>query len=180
MKYVTLKNMNISGNRCEYIFEYPDEMSHYIADPSQTLFIELPTQYNLRDVPEALLVVPFVGSMMCVTMLLGYGIKVPELDKTFYESVPKIKNAFHKMFPYAEFCFEINAEKLTDCSYEIQKVPSVFFSGGLDATSALIEHIDEKPLMINIYGGDLLLTDTDSHIALEKYFKKLANQIGNE
>ncbi|OWV14374.1 hypothetical protein [Fibrobacter sp. UWB5] len=180
MKNVTLKSINISGNRCEYVFEYPDEMSRYIADGSQTLFVELPAQYNLKDVPEALLAVPFVGGMMCVTMLLGYGIKVPELDKTFFESVPHIKNAFHKMFPYAKFCFDVDVEKIVDCCYETQNVPSVFFSGGLDATSALIEHIEENPLMINIYGGDLLLTDTDSHVALDQYFRRLTGQIGNE
>ena len=180
MEYIVLKEIKVSDNRCEYIFKCPEAMSHYIADSSQTLFVEVPTQYNLKEVPEALLAVPFVGSVMCVSMLLGYGIKVPELDKTFYECIPDIKNAFKKMFPYAVFCFECNAEKLIDCSYETHSIPSVFFSGGLDATSALIEHVEEKPLMINIYGGDLLLTDTDSHIALEKYFKKLSGQIGND
>lgn len=180
MEYITLKEIKILDSRCEYIFEYPEEFSRYIADSTQTLYVELPQRYNLKDVPKALLTVPFVGSVMCVSMLLGYGIKVPELDKTFNESIPNIKSAFHKMFPYAEFCFDVIAERITDCCYETQNKPSVFFSGGLDATSALIEHVNEKPLMINIYGGDLLLTDTESHNALEEYFKKLAKQIGNE
>lgn len=180
MEYIVLKEIKVSTNRCEYIFEYPDAMAYYIADTSQTLFVEVPAQYDLKDVPEALLTVPFVASVMCVSMLLGYGIKVPELDKTFYESIPNIRETFKKMFPYAEFCFEFETKRLVDCCYSPQNKTSVFFTGGLDATSALVEHLDEKPLMVNIYGGDLLLTDDDSHAALETYLKKISSQIGNE
>lgn len=180
MEYIVLKEIKVSGNRCEYIFEYPDEMSRYIVDNSQTLFIELPVHYNLQDVPEALLAVPFVGSVMCVTMLLGYGIKVPKLDKTFYESIPNIRNVFMQMYPYCDFCFDVKTSELVDCKMENACNKSVFFTGGLDATSALVEHISEKPLMINIWGGDILLDDVEYHIALENYLKKLSSQIGNE
>lgn len=180
MEKVILKEIKVEGNRCEYIFDVPQTLAKYIADPNQTLFVEFPEGYNLNDVPEALLAVPFVGSMICVTMLLNIGIEVPQLDKNFYNSIPKVANVFHKMFPYANFCYEIKANQLVDCSYETTSTTSVFFTGGLDATSALIEHIDEKPLLVNIWGGDLLLTDKDANKTLHQYFTKLTNQIGNE
>ena len=181
MEYIVLKEIKVLGNRCEYIFEYPDEMSRYIVDNSQTLFVELPAHYNLQNVPEAILAVPFVGSVMCVSMLLGYGIKVPKLDKTFYESIPNIRNVFMQMYPYCDFCFDVKASELVDCKKENAcNNKSVFFTGGVDATSALVEHISENPLMINIWGGDVLLDDVESHIALETYFKKLSSQIGND
>ena len=179
MEKVILKEIKVEGNRCEYIFTIPQVLAKYIADPNQNLFVELPEEFNLKDVPEALLAVPFVGSMMCATMLLNIGIEVPQLDEKFFNCIPNVANVYHKMFPYADFCFDVKANQLVDCSYETINTPSVFFTGGLDATSALIEHIDEKPLLVNIWGGDVLLSDSDANKALNQYFIRLTKQIGN-
>jgi hypothetical protein len=113
-------------------------------------------------------------------MLLGIGIKVPTLDKTFNESIPNVETAFKKMFPYAHFCFEVITDEISDCKYETCSTPSLFFTGGLDATSALVEYIDKKPLLVNIWGGDLLLSDDAANKALESYFNSLTSQIKNQ
>jgi hypothetical protein len=134
----------------------------------------------VASIPEGLLAVPFVGSMLSVTMLLGIGIKVPVLDSTFYNCLPNVEKAFKKMFPYANLNFDIVANEISDCSYETDSTPSLFFTGGLDATSALIDLIKKKPLLINIWGGDLLLSDIEANKALKFYFKQLTNQVGND
>ena len=180
MENVILKEIKVERNRCEYVFTIPQALACYIADPNQALFVELPKEYDLKDVPKALLAVPFVGSMMCATMLLNIGIEVPQLDKNFYNCITNVANVYQKMFPYAEFCFDVKVNQLVDCSYETINTPAVFFTGGLDATSALIEHIDEKPMLVNIWGGDVLLSDTDANKVLNQYFTKLTKQIGNE
>ncbi len=113
-------------------------------------------------------------------MMLGIGIKVPVLDKTFYECIPQIKATFKKMYPHAELCFDVIADTLVDCSYKPQATPSVFFTGGVDATSALIEEIEQKPLLINIWGGDSQLTDLDTHTQLESYISSLTERIGTQ
>lgn len=180
MKYINLRRLNIVGNRCEYEFDYPKEFEQYVADPKQKLFFELPESYDIKSVPQGILTIPFVGSILCVSMLMGIGIKVPDIDRTFYECIPDIKASFKKMFPYVDFCFEVLSDTVTDCRYPTREAPSLFFTGGVDATSALIEKIEEKPLLINIWGGDMLLTDTTGRTALEKYISTLTTQIGNE
>jgi len=180
MKYITLKSINIIGNRCEYEFDYPTEFEPYIADKTQKLFFELPEDFDLKSIPQGILSVPFVGSVIGVSMLLGIGIKMPVLDKNFYESIPGIKAAYKKMYPYADLCLDVRAEEIEDCSYTSGGKISVFFTGGVDATSALIEKVNEKPILINIWGGDTSLTDINGRGALEKYISRLTTQIGTD
>ena len=54
---------------------------------------------------------------------------------------------------------------------------SLFFTGGVDATSALVEKFAEKPLLINIWGGDVSTQDLSSHMELEEYFNKISNEM---
>lgn len=181
MKYIELKNIIIKGNRCEYEFDYPEEFEPYIADNSQNLFFELPESLDLQSVPESILTVPFVGAMYCATILTGIGIKVPVLDKAFYESIPRIEAAFKKIYPYTNYSSSVIVGKLVNNSNRSDTTKtSVFFTGGVDATSALVGTIDEKPTLINILGGDILISDTDSRDALVKYMTELTQQIGNE
>ena len=180
MNYVKLNKIIVAGNKCEYDFSYSKEFAKFIADENQKIFFEFPEGVDICQIPESILAIPFVGSVLCATMLLNMGIDVPVLDKNFFESIPNIKDAFKQLFPYCDLCFEIRAEKIVDCEMKSVHEKSVFFTGGLDATSALVEHISEKPLMINIWGGDFALDDVDSHCALEKYLQKVSNQIGNE
>ena len=59
--------------------------------------------------------VPFVGCMLSVAMLLRLNIEVPEIDKTFMESLPRIQDAYRKMYPYANFKLEVIAQKVVRC-----------------------------------------------------------------
>lgn len=103
------------------------------------------------------MVVPFLGCMLSVAMLLRLKIEVPEIDKTFMESLPRIQDAYKRMYPYANFKLEVTAHKVVRCpnyySPPQYTRTSLFFTGGVDATSALIEKIEDKPLLINIWGG---------------------------
>ncbi|WP_455674292.1 hypothetical protein [Phocaeicola sp.] len=58
------------------------------------------------------------------------------------------------------------------------KKKSLFFTGGLDATSALAETAKEYPTLINIWGGDISIKDEDSHMQLDNYLKNICNSIG--
>lgn len=182
MNYIELQKIVTKGNRCEYEFDFPSELEPYIADLNNKLFFELPDRIPIESVPESILAVPFVGSMLSVTMLSGIGIKVPVIDKEFYESIPRIRESFKKMFPYADFCFDVSAGEVVGLGdvHTKDQNRSLFFTGGMDATSALIDRIDEKPTLINIFGGDLLLTDISGKNELEKYISRLTSQIGND
>ena len=102
------------------------------------------------------------------------------MDKKFYESIPKIGETFKAMFPQADLCFDVIADTISETRSHSANKSSVFFTGGLDATSALIELLNngQKPTLINIWGGDILLSDVDSHVQLKEYFDRLSASFG--
>lgn len=142
--------------------------------------MEFPETIDVSGVPEAILTIPFVANMLTVTMLLGTPIEVQHLDAQFTDSIKNIEQVYHNMYPHSRLSFNVQVKKTVDCSYEPQNIKSLFFTGGLDATSALAQTASEKPLLINIWGGDISTDDNKSHAHLEEYFQRLTRQIGNE
>lgn len=175
MQYIKLTNINIlGGGKIEYMFDAPSTFKKYLKGQDQCLFIKYPQEYDITKVPVAILSVPFVASMLSVSMLLNIGIKVEELDKTFAESLTNIQKAYKKMYPYLRLNFSISTNKIVECQHSTQE-KSIFFTGGMDATSALIEVLNDKPLLINIWGGDISSTDNDSFIGLKRYFDRITD-----
>lgn len=154
------------GTKVIYDYYAPKELKKYIKG-NEPLFVEFPGDIGL--VSRRVLAVPFVGIMLTVTMLLNMEIKVPALDRSFYNSLKEIEEVYKKMYPSVEINILVKAEEIVRCDYEPTDNISLFFTAGVDATSALVELIAKKPLLINIFGGDLRLTDNDSHVELEGY-----------
>ena len=101
-----------------------------------------------------------------------YGVAPVDTVRTVYESRPHYHTEKIKI--------EVSSRKTTPCNYTAGEKNSLFFTGGVDATSALVSTFSKKPLLINIWGGDLRLTDQDSHAELEQYLKRLTQAMGLE
>lgn len=180
MEHLTLKKIRLEpssmGTKVLYDYDAPESLTKYIK--GSPLFVEFPG--DVRSVAEAILTIPFVGIMLTVTMLLDIEIRVPSLDKAFHNSLKEVEAVFQNMYPKAGIQCRVKVPQLisnvqsaggtTDCS--------LFFTGGVDATSALVELAEKKPLLINIWGGDLRLTDDASHEELERYLDRLTAHLG--
>ena len=175
MEYIRLEKISVEGNLINYFYSTPPEFNKYLKSLNNALFVEYPADVDLKQVPEGVLAIPFVGCMLSVSMLLNMGIEVPVLDETFFNCLPDIKKTYKKMYPYLNLSFNVVAHKITNCQYAPEDTKSLFFTGGVDATSALVEVADEHPLLINIWGGDISTQDTASHAELEHYFDKISH-----
>lgn len=180
MNWITLNKIELqkteTGTTVRYDYDAPELLKAYIK--GSPLFAEYPG--DLSGIPEAVLAVPFVGIMLTVTMLLKIGIRVPVLDKAFYDSTKQIGEVFSRMYRKADLYASIQADRTEVCSYEPSGKTSLFFTGGVDATSALAEIVEQKPVLVNIWGGDLRLTDDASHVELEAYLNQLTTHIGTD
>lgn len=158
-KKLILTNWEIKNNRIEYFFNYPSQVAKYYKDKEHTsLFIEYPNSCDLSKIPVSVLMIPFVSNMLTMTMLLGISIEVPELDQEFYNSLKDIKASYKKMFPYINFNFDVKVKTLVNNQIKNTTLKeSLFFTGGLDATSGFIELLNsslhENLTLINIWGG---------------------------
>ena len=181
MEYLKLNSIKLEttmlGTKVMYDYDAPACFNKYTK--GDHLFIEYPG--DLRNVPESILTIPFVGIMLTVGMLLNISICVPSLDEEFYRSIGRVETVFRKMYPRAGFHINLYADILNKLQSPLPPPKnncSLFFTGGVDATSALAELAGNKPLLINIWGGDIRLTDCDSHEALEEYLEQLTKHLG--
>ena len=180
---LVLRDIKIGANgdwsRISYIYDAPENFQEYIREDyrekNEGLYIELPG--DASDIPASILAVPFVGVMLTATMLLDIDIHVEVLDEVFFNCLKKLKNVYHGMFRKENFNFNIHADRLERNIFPADKT-GLFFTGGVDATSALIEKAKDRPLLINIWGGDIRLTDPSSHANLEKYLGLVSEEFG--
>lgn len=182
MKKIILNEIKISenGRKAEYVFTAPEEFKSFLANQEdfEYPYVMLPEGYDLNTIPEGVLAVPFVGNLMVLAAVLSdYEIHVDTLNKRFYDSISNIEAAFNKTYPYLDLKFRVKAKNLSDDKPIKSNKCSMFFTGGVDATSNLIENLDKKPLVINIFGGDVKLTDTQTYNNLDSYFNRLFSQL---
>lgn len=179
---IILKNINVEKKKCwwkvRYDYHAPDRFKKYIKGENY-LFVEFPAIEN-EVIPEGILAIPFVGVMLTATMLMGIEIEVKELDEIFNKNLKNIEYSFQEMYHTRKIKIDVSPRKIVPCNYIADEERSLFFTGGVDATSALISTFSKKPLLINIWGGDLRLTDATSHKELEKYLSALTLEMGLE
>ena len=172
----------LGGGKVEYHISAPEKYLKWLKNKKDFLYIEYPSWCgNISNIPEAILTIPFVGNVITVSMGIDLPIKVKFIDKTFYDSLPKIRDAYHQMFPYMSTNFDVIADNVVNCNYLKNKEANfLFFTGGLDATSALVEKVQEKPVLVNIWGGDVSTKDLVTHDNLDIYFSYLKERLNVE
>ena len=185
MKVIALKNIILEKNTITYKFDIPEELRkhinmEYIDEHNQgTLFVRPQKETKLEEIPKSILSIPFIGTMMGIAMLYQIPIKVDEVDADYLKSTQELGLIFNKMYPQGNLKLKVISDRVIENkknSVGTNKT-SVFFTGGVDATSALVETINLKPLLINIVGGDIALSNQKAHSRLEEYFNKVKNNI---
>lgn len=74
MEDIVLKKIAVKNNRVEYICDIPPRLKGFFN--GENLFIEFPDDCVLEKVPEAVLAVPFVGTMLGIAIFCGGAIVV--------------------------------------------------------------------------------------------------------
>ncbi|WP_455674291.1 hypothetical protein [Phocaeicola sp.] len=127
MEKITLKRINITGSKVEYYYDSPVKFSKFLRSPENSLFVEYPSHYNISEVPQSVLMIPFVGNMLIASMILNIDIEVPTLDSTFFQSISAIKEAYKQMYPYLRLNFNVRAKKIIESKYIPSEKKITFF-----------------------------------------------------
>ncbi len=124
---------------------------------------------DIREVPDSVLVIPFLTNMLPVIWLCNAIAHVKSIDGAFSNSISAIKKGYENMYPCFNFLGEIKAD-----SIEVN-VPrnnihdtAMFYSAGVDSFSTFLNHENEHPLLINICGSDISLDDTKGWNAMKR------------
>lgn len=155
---ITLEDVKILDNKILYKYSTSVKVKDYFNFRSE-FFIEY--SLNISTVPLSILVIPFITNALPLSWLLDETIIIPEIDYDFYCSIDLIKKGYIKMYPMLKFKGNIVANKVVkNANFNKCEVRSLsFFSGGVDSYNTLLRHIDEKPILVTMWGSDITLED---------------------
>lgn len=174
MDRIELYAIHKCGNSVHYDFGYSDNLRKYFT--GKDFCITYPD--NLDSVPNAVLAIPFATNTLQIAWLADCELVIPELDRDFYDSIPNFLEGFRNMYPEASFAGKLTVNQIIDCRTESSGRSAAFFSGGLDATTTLLRHINERPYLIAIWGSDVDYDNASGWSLVENGLKVTANQYG--
>jgi len=174
MKKIELIDIQVSKKNVEYLFECSEELRCFFS--GKEFVIEYPE--DIETVPDAVLAIPFICNVLPMIWLEDAEMVIPELDEDFYNSIPEFKKGYINMYPDAEFKGKITVGKVVNCRRDNQSGAAAFFSGGLDATTTLLRHLDEKPDLISIWGSDIAYDNAAGWQPIQKAIDETAQEYG--
>lgn len=166
--------LHIEKNDCtvRYDFQCSENLKKYFTGVE--FVIEYPE--SIDQVPEGVLAIPFATNTLQLMWLANCELVIPELDKDFYKSIPEFLEGYRNMYPEATFAGKLTVGKIVECIPEKSGESATFFSGGLDATTTLLRHLDEKPHLLSIWGSDVGFDNEDGWRIVEDGLKDAAKQ----
>lgn len=158
MDKIIVQSVNVICNKIEVVYLLEGRCREYLNHNEKLFWIEYSMPIN--NVPPSIAVIPFCANVLPIIWLLDAILEIPELDLYFYNSIDEFKKGYVKMYPTLNFNGKLQVGKLVGNSYVSDAKSAVFFSGGVDAFSTLISHLDESPVLLTLWGADIKLDDT--------------------
>ena len=162
---IELKEITKIKNKVIFNYTTSGEICQYFSD--KPFWIEYPE--NIESVPDAVLAVPFVCNVLPIVWLTDSTLVIPELDEAFFNCLPAVKKGYETMYPETEWKGNIEVGKIVPCDREAEQGKcAMFYSGGVDSVQTLISHLDEKPMLISIWGSDVKVDNAEGWNVLFK------------
>ena len=161
MDGVLLNCIKVSGNNVEYHFKVTGKLCPYFT--TNVMYINY--EESVENIPESILAIPFVASIIPLMWVTNTVMWVKELDLTFYNSLHRIRDAYQRLYSHYPLKGNIIPANFIDNKLETNSEALLLFSGGLDANSTYVRHHDKNPLLFNIQGW--YKTPSDKNIAAE-------------
>ncbi len=153
MGHIILNAIDRIKNRITYHFSVSEDVKKYFS--GKDFWIEY--EINIESVPNSIAAIPFATALLPIMWLTDSTMDIPELDSEFYNCIPKIKEGYIDMYPGVEFKGVLQVQRIeeTERNRKVYYQSACFYSGGVDATTSVFRHIDEKPLLISLWGSDV-------------------------
>ena len=156
MNKIILNNIIKDKNTIKYKYTISGEWKKYFTNDYDYY---ITYEFNIEEIPLSICAIPFMCNILPMVWIFNAEIELEEIDLLFYQSISEFKNGFVNMYPQVDFKGIIKVHNIVKNEYAQSEQVGQFFSGGVDAFSTLVTHINEKPLLINLQGSDLNLND---------------------
>lgn len=176
MNKIKITKVEVRGATVKYHYDLTGEWKKYFCQEE----MEITYSIDIQNVPQSVLVVPFICNILPIVWLCDAEIHTEFIDKDFYNNVEKIKEGYRKMYPMLEFKGKIVADVRENIPLENKRTVACFFSGGVDAYTTLIRHLEDKPALLTIWGADVKLTDEEGWRNVTSHIQNVAEEFGLE
>lgn len=132
---------------------------------------------DLAEVPQSVLVIPFVCNVLPIIWLTNATLELGELDYDFYQAIDEFKQGYVNMYPDCCFQGNVNVGTLVKNTVEHQDKSATFFSGGVDAYCTLLNHLSEHPYLIALWGADIPYNDEKGWEILHRQLAAAAGEL---
>ena len=113
---------------------------------------------DIKAVPEALGLIPVTANLAPIAWALDAELVLPSGDTGFLNSLNQVKDGLRQMYPEMAWEGTISPREVVDCSSEyVGTNVAMLYSGGVDSLATLLDHKDEKPMLVTVWGADLAL-----------------------
>jgi len=175
MECLELIDIKKTGRQLEYVFSVSCGLDKYFSE--KPFIIEYPD--SIEEVPDAVLAIPFVASVLPLIWLTDSELRVPELDERFYDSISDFKKGYVDMYPEAEFKGIVTVGQIRNCTIHNEENKSaVLFSGGLDAVTTTLRHKEENPVLLSIWGSDIAYDNEKGWAVVENSIRNSGHELG--
>lgn len=149
METIWIKSIDVDRNCVTYHFDVSTGLVRYF-DAKREMFAEF--GFDVSNVPKSVLAVPILSNIMQFAWLFDCLVWIEEVDKRFYECLPRIKRSFQEMYRNYSFGGSLIAAKVIENEYPIEAESALLFTGGVDATTTFLRIKDTKPILIDTFG----------------------------
>lgn len=178
MNRLTIENVKVQNGNIKYQYTVEGDWKKYFKLEKQA---EVTYDINIENVPQGILVLPFICNILPMVWLCHAQIYTEVIDQDFIDNLPDVKKGYQDMYPMLDFGETTDTgivSKVCKNINEKQTATACFFSGGVDAYTTLLRHIDEKPMILTVWGADIRLTDEQGWNRVWKHTESVATDYG--
>jgi len=173
MNSIIIEDVTVDDRRLECIYKVSGDWKRYFKE-NGTFFIEYDKEID--GVPKSIAVIPFLCNILPLVWMFDAEVMIDEIDKEFFECLEDVKQGYINMYPGVSFKGRVTPKKLMDNRQEDLDKTAVFFSGGVDAYHTLISHIEEKPILVTLWGADITFEDQAGWNLVDQHIRRIADQ----
>ena len=170
---IILDSPMIEGNRITYSYHAEGEWQK-VFRPEQPFFVEYSA--DISEIPESIAVIPFLCNTLPISWVWNAEIQVPSCDWDFYHCIEAVKQGYKDMYPSVRFAGTFTAYNIIKNENPRNKGAAAFFSGGVDAFHTLVEHLEEKPVLLTVWGADIKFEDETGWQKVFQHLEKTAEE----
>lgn len=174
---IILNHLTVDRNRVSYDYTVIGPWKECFR-PDREFFVEFSEDFQ-KNIPYSVAVTPFLGNFLPISWVYNAEIVIESIDHDFLTAIEEIKRSYRQMYPEMIFRGKLTFDNVVESTIDPGVGRSaLYFSGGVDAFSSLVNIFSEDPILISVWGTDVYMNDTEGWEVIRKNTEKTAKQFG--